>query len=236
MNVDSAVKAPSPRTERRVAVVMVVTSLPGARATRAAASRVVMARNTSSRLGRRMDTTTPSAPGPAAVELVHRARAGRARCRRWAARAGASPSASCSSTTSPPIRAFSSAGGALGDDPAAVEHRDAVGEPVGLLEVLGREEDRRARSGERADDVPQLLPAAGVEPGRRLVEEQHRRRHDEAERQVEPTAHAAGVGADPSARGIREVESFEQLGGAACGPRDARAPRGGPSSRGSRCR
>ena len=39
-------------------------------------------------------------------------------------------------------------GGALGDDATAVEHRDAVGEPVGLLEVLGGEEDGRARVGE----------------------------------------------------------------------------------------
>ena len=54
--------------------------------------------------------------------------------------------------------------------------------------------------------------------------------HDEAERQVEPTAHAAGVGADPAARGIREVESFEQLGGAGAGLATPEARRGGPSS------
>ena len=37
---------------------------------------------------------------------------------------------------------------ALGDDPAAVEDRDPVGELVGLLQVLGREEDRHAVGGE----------------------------------------------------------------------------------------
>ena len=35
-------------------------------------------------------------------------------------------------------------GGAFGDDPPVIEHRDTVGELVGLLEVLGGEEDRHA--------------------------------------------------------------------------------------------
>ncbi len=34
--------------------------------------------------------------------------------------------------------------GALGDDPAVVQHRDPVGELVGLVQVLGGEEDRHA--------------------------------------------------------------------------------------------
>ena len=67
-------------------------------------------------------------------------------------------------------------------------------------------------SARRADDAPQLLAAAGVEAGRRLVEEQHRHVDDEAEREVEASAHAARVGADASARGIRELEALEQLG------------------------
>ena len=45
-------------------------------------------------------------------------------------------------------------GGALGDDPAVVEHRDPVGELVGLVEVLGGEEDRHAVGDELADDCP----------------------------------------------------------------------------------
>ena len=43
---------------------------------------------------------------------------------------------------------------ALGGDPAAVEHGDAVGEPVGLLEVLRRQEHGRAGVGDLADDAP----------------------------------------------------------------------------------
>src|SRR4051794_11133223 len=63
--------------------------------------------------------------------------------------------------------------GALGDDPPLVDHGDAVGEPIGLFEVLGREEHRRSVAREIGDYGPQLLPAARVEPGRRLVQEDH---------------------------------------------------------------
>ena len=66
-------------------------------------------------------------------------------------------------------------------------------------------------SRERADDVPQLPPAAGVEPGRRLVEEEHLGCDDEAEREVEAPPHAAGVGADALVGGIRQIEALEQL-------------------------
>ena len=101
--------------------------------------------------------------------------------------------------------------GALGDDPAVVDDDDAVGELVGLVEVLGREEERRAVADEVAQHAPQLDPAAGVEPGRRLVEEEHRRCRDEAGREVEPATHAAGVVLDDLAARLREREPLEQL-------------------------
>ena len=44
-------------------------------------------------------------------------------------------------------------GGALGDDLAVVEHGDAVGEFVGLVQVLGGEEDGDAVGDELADDA-----------------------------------------------------------------------------------
>ena len=48
-------------------------------------------------------------------------------------------------------------GGAPGDDPAAVEHRDRVGQSVGLLEVLGGEEDRHAFARPGARRCPRAL-------------------------------------------------------------------------------
>ena len=61
--------------------------------------------------------------------------------------------------------------GALGDDAAVVEHRDPVGELVGLVEVLGGEEDRDAVGDQLADDLPHGAAAARVQAGGRLVEE-----------------------------------------------------------------
>ena len=72
---------------------------------------------------------------------------------------------------------------------------------------------------EAVDDVPQLQPAARVEAGRRLVEEQHRRRDHEAGGQVEAPAHAARVRAQRAVGRVRELEHVEQLGGAVAAPR-----------------
>ena len=65
--------------------------------------------------------------------------------------------------------------------------------------------------GERADGVPQLAAAAGVQAGRRLVEEEDLGGDDEAQGEVEPAAHAARVGADALVGGIRQIEAVEQL-------------------------
>ena len=59
----------------------------------------------------------------------------------------------------------------LGDDLAAVDDGDAIGELVGLVEVLRAQQHRRAQAGQRADDVPHLVARARVQAGRRLVEE-----------------------------------------------------------------
>lgn len=51
-----------------------------------------------------------------------------------------------------------------------IHDHDLVGESVGFLEVLGRQQDGRASGGKGANRVP--CPAAGVEAGRRLIEKQ----------------------------------------------------------------
>ena len=112
---------------------------------------------------------------------------------------------------------------ALGDHAAVVDDGDAVGELVGLVEVLRAEQDRRARRRERADDVPHLVARARVEPGGRLVEEHQLRRDDDAGRDVEPAPHAARVVLDQPAGGVVEVERLEQLGRARLGVGAAQA-------------
>jgi hypothetical protein len=62
-------------------------------------------------------------------------------------------------------------GAALGDDPAAVDDGDAVGEAVGLVEVLGGEQDGGAGGDPPFDRLPEGDAAARVEPRGRLVEE-----------------------------------------------------------------
>src|SRR5690606_20133255 len=121
---------------------------------------------------------------------------------------------------------FELGGGPVGDDAPAVQDHDPVGEDVGLLQVLGGEEDRGAVRGQGGDLVPQRLAAAGVQPGGRLVEEDQPRPRDEADRDVELAAHAAGVGARGPARRRGQLEAFEQVGGAGGGvaPGEAEQP------------
>src|SRR3954447_13957461 len=109
---------------------------------------------------------------------------------------------------------------ALGDHAPVVEHGHAVGQAVGLLEVLGGEEDRHARGDEPADDLPHRVAAPRVQPGGRLVEEDHARLADQRHRQVETAPHAARVGGGRALRRVEQLEALEQLGGAppALGP------------------
>ena len=102
---------------------------------------------------------------------------------------------------------------ALGDDLAVVDDRDAVGELVGLVEVLRGEQHGRALGDEHAHDLPHLVAAARIEAGRGLVEEQQLGGHDDAGGDVEPAAHAAGVGLDQPVGRVGEAERVEQLVG-----------------------
>ena len=70
---------------------------------------------------------------------------------------------------------------AVGDDPAVVHHDDAVTKPLGLLDVMGDEDDRRATVADATDDVPRVSPADRVEVLRQLVEEHELRVTDEGE-------------------------------------------------------
>lgn len=72
-----------------------------------------------------------------------------------------------------------------------------------------------ALGGEIADHLPELLPAARFETGRRLVEEEglRLRAADQTGRRVEPAPHPAGVRADGAAGGFGEAEAFEEFGG-----------------------
>ena len=95
-----------------------------------------------------------------------------------------------------------------------VDHDDPIGELVGLVQVLRREQQGGAVRLELADERPHVDPAPRIEARRGLVEEEHVRTPDEAGRQVEPSAHATRVGLGRAISGIGEVEAFEHLGAA----------------------
>ena len=107
-------------------------------------------------------------------------------------------------------------GGALGDDLAAIDDPDAIGEAVGLLEVLGGEEDGHALVvREPLDLLPERGPALRVEPGGGLVEKEDPRAMHERQREVEAPPHAARVAADAAIRRLGQPDALDQLVAAA---------------------
>ena len=103
-------------------------------------------------------------------------------------------------------------GGALGDDPAAIDDRDLGRVLVGLLQVVGGDEDRGAAGRQLGQHRPQIRATLRVKAGGGLVQEQHRRPVHEHGRYVQPPPHAAGVGARLPVRRFGQAERFEQLG------------------------
>src|SRR6266850_2505386 len=63
-------------------------------------------------------------------------------------------------------------GGAEGDHLAVVHDGDVVAEPLGLVHVMRRQEDRPAAASQVPDDLPELPPRLGIEARRRLIEEE----------------------------------------------------------------
>ena len=100
-------------------------------------------------------------------------------------------------------------GSALRDDAPVVDDPHAIGEHVGLFEVLGGEEHGDpAVAGEALDLLPERAAALDVEPGGGLVQEQDARPVHERQREVEPALHPTRIAADPAVRAwIRPTRS-----------------------------
>jgi hypothetical protein len=99
----------------------------------------------------------------------------------------------------------------LGDHAAVVDHGDLVRELIGLLEVLRRQQNRRAFAAQVADDRPDLVATSRIEAGGRLVEEEHAWPGEQARCEVKSPAHPARVGLRGSIGGVGELEALEQL-------------------------
>jgi len=90
------------------------------------------------------------------------------------------------------VTAAEGLGGAIGDDTAGGDHRDPVGEVLGLVHVVGGEKDGLAQGPQAGDDLPGGAPGGGVKAGGGLVEEDELRVADQGEGEVQPPPLAAG--------------------------------------------
>ncbi len=79
---------------------------------------------------------------------------------------------------------------ALNDDPSPVDDGDLVAGLLDLVEQVGGEEHRASLGHERADQMPHLEDAGGVEAVHRLVEDQEGGIGDQAACYAEPLTHS----------------------------------------------
>src|SRR3954453_14776774 len=100
--------------------------------------------------------------------------------------------------------------GSVHDDPALVEDRDAICELLGLVQVLGRQQDRRAEGGKLLHGLPHIDTALRIQPRRRLIEKDDRRAPDEAHRDVQAATHPARIGRAPPRAGVGQREALEE--------------------------
>src|SRR5829696_7437207 len=82
----------------------------------------------------------------------------------------------------------------------------------GLVEVLRGQQHGGALGDHAPDDLPDLVPAARVEPGRGLVEEDQFGGDDQARRDVDAPAHPAGVLLHLPVSRLGKTERVEQVG------------------------
>ena len=203
----------------------------------ASAVRPVSFRNTSSRVARRRPMSVTATPRESRIRTASSSWAepsatGMATDRvGTSTRGGSVPSGARAATTRSrsagsmtwtwidvdPAERLELVGRALGDDLAVVDDGDVGGQLVGLVEVLGGEQHVGARRHQVADDVPQLVAAAGVEAGGGLVEQEQLGGADQAGAEVELAAHAAGVGAHQPVGGVGEAQPLEHDLGAGLG-------------------
>ncbi len=144
------------------------------------------------RLGERAAVGEDAAGRP----LADRAAGSRGSCRAGRGPCGR-PSGGCSAAGRPCTgaagRASTVSTGALLDEPARVEHADAVAHLPDHAEVVADEEHRRPELGAQLGDQVEHLGLDGrVEPGRRLVEDQERGILRERHRDHDALLHPAG--------------------------------------------
>ena len=112
------------------------------------------------------------------------------------------------------------AGRALGHDLRLVHDDEPVAELLGLVHVVGRQDERHATLLQAVEAVPEQVAGLRIEAGRRLVEEEQVRLVDQRPGDRQAPLHPAGQRLDLVARALGQLGELEELVGApsALGP------------------
>ena len=95
---------------------------------------------------------------------------------------------------------------------AVGDERDAVA-VLGLGHVLGRDQQRASLVAQPAQLVPDGFAQDRIDPGGRLVDEQHLRAVDERAGELEPSLHATGQVARQPMASVGQVDHLERVAG-----------------------
>src|SRR5438105_1505966 len=115
-----------------------------------------------------------------------------------------------------------------GDDSTGVDDRDAVAEPLGLVEVVRREDNRHlVAPPQHRDEIEELVADEGIETDGRLVEEQDLWVREQRSRQFEPPALPPAVAGDRPIDDLAEAEGVDDLVESGPGLRRLDAPQPG---------
>ena len=100
---------------------------------------------------------------------------------------------------------------ALDDDLPVVDDRQAPRQPVGLLEVVGGQQDGEPLAGQAGDLLPHVGAGLRVQAGGGLVQEQRPGAVDQPHGHVQLALHATRVGAGLAVGRLGEAEAVQQL-------------------------
>jgi len=96
-------------------------------------------------------------------------------------------------------------------DPASVDQRHPVAQPLGLLHEVGDEHDRDAPVAHALDQLPGVPPGLRVQAGGQLVQHRHAWVADEGQRDRQPLLLAAGELAERRPGLGRDTQDLHQL-------------------------
>ena len=109
---------------------------------------------------------------------------------------------------------MSSRGTALGDDPGLVHDDQPVAQLLGLVHVVGRQDERHAALLQSIEPIPEQVARLRVEARRRLVEQQERGLVDQRAGDGQASLHPARQRLDLVVRALGQLGELEQLVGA----------------------